>query len=31
MHGTTHQKPLELFVAEKAALRPLPICLTWRP
>ncbi len=27
VHGTTHQKPVELFVAEKAALRPLPICL----
>ena len=25
VHGTTRQKPLELFAAEKAALRPLPI------
>ena len=25
VHGTTHQKPVELFAAEKAALRPLPI------
>jgi transposase len=27
VHGTTRQKPLDLFAAEKAALRPLPICL----
>jgi transposase len=25
VHGTTHQKPAELFASEKAALRPLPI------
>jgi len=25
VHGTTHRQPLELFAAEKAALRPLPI------
>ena len=25
VHGTTHQKPVELFAAEKAALRPLPV------
>lgn len=24
VHGTTHRQPLELFAAEKAALRPLP-------
>ena len=25
VHGATHQKPVELFATEKAALRPLPI------
>ena len=25
IHGTTHRKPVDLFAAEKAALRPLPI------
>jgi transposase len=25
VHGTTHRQPVELFAAEKAALRPLPI------
>jgi transposase len=25
VHGTTHRQPVELFIAEKAALRPLPI------
>jgi len=25
VHGTTHRQPVELFTAEKAALRPLPI------
>lgn len=25
IHGTTHQKPIELFAAEKAKLKPLPI------